>query len=958
MRLLPDPPDAVASEVHQLLLSQLPRPEGLEGMQRAEPVLHATYRDLHDAGFAEGHLEAAAELLHEDPWWERGQSLLRGYITWRRAAEALELYDRSDLVRQAIRGLELGASSNPGAPSNTEHLFWYGIYDLTGVMADLVRLLCRTVPGRFYFPSFADTRTDTPVPETPDQYLRDVFESVVAPVITQRIVVPDAPRSPTVERVHASGERGELEAVARRISIWADGFEGEPPWSRVAVVARDVSGYIAAARRIFLRYRIPIVTPRGAPARLHGRIRGLLAVCDLVRDGLRRDRFMDAIALGGPAARAGYAGMRGPVDAALRQFGIVGHNDWPALVHHLQSGRSLLMPTRIPDPSDQRPRKQELPPEVAEHLCQHVGACLKAIDDWPLQASASEHAAHWRTMVQAVHGQVDAAADTAANALEPTPGEVTRTAFIDALQRRIEAGRVPEERGDGVLFGDVMSARGMSFSRMYLVGLNRRKWPRTIHEDPLIPDRVRRLLRSTLGLDALPVKERGHAEEALLFRIAADAPDELLVLGHQRSDSSGKALVQSPFVDAMEPRIHAVHAIPRRRLDAILPYVRDGISAGLSPADLAFYSASRHRGDAAPALMRLSTDKVRQVMLAAGLQTMVRRDDIGGLPNDRDGLIGPIPARNRPLAPTRVEELLRCPWQAFVRRLLHVDPPDAIGDIPTIDPLRRGIVVHAVHERLVAWLAGVEFPGDLLLWADAEELCLNWAQLELSRSLEDEPTMAPLIQAVLWPGIEERIQALVATMRDNLNHDRIPHTAEQTLNGSVILHDGRPISLTARADRMDKHGDGHMYADVKTGKPPADTTALLKQMSQGRKMQAAFYHWLGDGPTWAGYEHLYEGGAHKRVGLTDQEFQLAEPGLKEILGAAVDLRQGGRFVLRRGRHCDWCDVTATCTRQHRPATLRLERLDESEITELDGDGLVIKRYRRIATKGADLSGKS
>ncbi len=783
MRALDQDDEAVCSEVHQLLISQLPRPDGLETIERADGLLHAVFRDLHDAGFGPEHLDAALELLADEPWLPRGTSLLKAFAAWRHAASLHGLTDRSDLVRQATERLSAGGGLWPGGPT---FLFWYGLYDLTGVMADLVSVLCRCIEGRMYFLGFDNSATRLPVPATPDQYLREVFESVIAPVTTEKIVVADAPRTPIVRQLHASGERGELAAVARAIAHWADGFDDDPPWSSVAVIVRDLSAYHVAGQRVFARHHIPIVCPKSPPARLRGRVRGLLAIADLVRDGLRRDRLLDAIVGGGPTARDGYRDLLAPLDAALRRLGVNGEGDWPPLLSHLAHGRGL---PGLPDP-------------VAAHFADHLEAVRAALNDWPSTAPAAEHAARWRDLVRAVLRDDDSApdsvvglADEAAAALEPTPGRVTKAAFVQALSRRLEAATTEDTTRDGVLFADVMSARGMTFDRVFLVGLNRRRWPRPIDDDALIPDRIRRRLRTDLGLDALPVKERGHAEEALLFRIAADGAAEELVLCHQRSDEAGKALVASPFVEQLEDRISEVRAVPRRRMDVIGPLVAAGNGAALTTADLAFYAAVRRRLDARPSLLSLSrADKVRSVLMAAGLDAMRHRDDVTGRLNAHDGLVGPRPIE-RALAPTRVESLLRCPWQAYVRDVLSVEPPKVVRDIPPIDFLRRGTVLHAVHERLVAWLQGVEPPGDLLTWADADALARNLARNELRQSLVDEPIMASLIEAVQWPGIETRIEGLVQILRDAMVAGRTPIEAEHTLSGTLMV-DGREVRLT------------------------------------------------------------------------------------------------------------------------------------------------------------------
>ena len=955
----------VSGEVHQLVLGALPAPDWLAAVARFEPLALATFRDLHDAGFEPHHTAAAGELLAADAWWPRGRELLDYFGAWRDAAADEGLFDATDRVREAVRRVTLGADGG------LEHLLWYGIYDLTGVMADLARAFCRLLGGRFYFPAWAPGTPPVSVPEQPDQYLREVYDSVLAPVVDRRVDVPDRPRgAPHLSVVDASGEHGELEAVARRVAHWAAQQPGAPPWSKVGIVARELGPYLGIARQVLDRFRIPFVTSRAAPARTWGRVRGLFAVVAIAGEGLRRDHFIDALRFGGPAARAAYEGQLGPLDAALRQFGVIGDPDWDALVAHVAAERPLLLPVKVPA-SDRRARPARVAQALARHLSRHVCAIRAELGRWPATAMAAEHAAHLKSLRRAIVGPRAAdeeLLDLVGDRLGPTPVPVSRAAFLAATGRVLEGAELKEPQGDGVYLLDVMSARGLVFDHLYLVGLNRRRWPRTIGEDPLLPDRVRRRLRLDLGLDALPVKERGHAEEALLFRHATESARATLTLVHQRSDEEGKAVVASPFVEELRLRADRVARVPRRRLDALRPWVQARAQAALPPIDLAWWLAIARGPESAPALGRLIPDLSGRVLLDAGMAACREQDALGADPGGWDGIVGPgwdAASAPRPLAPTRVEALLRCPWSSLVQRVLGVEPLAEIRELPIVDPLRVGTIVHAVHERLVAWLAPVDdLADDELLWEDAAELAHRWAAEELGASLALVPTMAPLVRAMLTAPIRQRTDALVSLLRSGAGR-RHPRQAEVELTGRLAVEDasGRQVevALSARADRVDEdltYG-GRSISDIKTGKPPADVRDLLARMSRGRNLQAPFYLWLGgDDVRWAGYEHALDDGTHHRVGLDLAAWAAAEPGMRQVVGTAVALLERGAFPLRKGMHCTFCDVTASCARQHRPATLRLER--NLERTPTSGDSsvaAVVHHYQRLMADGAPVGGE-
>lgn len=914
--------DPIGSDVHRLLLSQQPPPEVLAPFADTEGLRLAAYRDLHDAGMTPDHLPAIEDALRDDPWWVLGRELLRGYAGWRHAVEAAGLEDRSDRVRRAVRRIELGA------PTGFDRIFFYGVYDLTGVMAELVVAVARTVGGRIYFPAF-DRSGD-------GGYLQEVFDSVIRPISDAVIEVePSSPPAPTHALFDASGEEAEVEEVARRIARWGNekGGRGRVPWHRVAIIARDLTPYLGCARRVLRRFGIPMVSSQPVAARVHGPIRGLLATCDLARDGIRRDRFIDAIRFGGPLARAPYVGRLGDLDAALRHFGVVGPGDWDALWAHLAAERELAPPSQRGAPG--------IPGAVLAHLKEQLELAEGVVADWPCPAAIGTHLERWEELTTALF-QDGALALAPREALEQTPGLVSREAFLRGVTRALEGHEVAEQEAahGGVRLLDVMSARAMTFERVYLIGVNRRRWPRTVSEDALIPDRIRRRLRTDLGLEAVPIKERGHAEEALLFEHALAAGTEACTVSWLRSDEEGKAMSPSPFVDALRTGSGTSvqepgpphYSVPRRRLDALRPLIAGRDAPALTPRDLAVWLAVELGPAATPHLSRLSGDIERRLLLHAGADAQRHRENLGAPLGDRDGIVGAGYSGRDPLRlnATEAEALLRCPWRYFTERVLGARPVERVGEVPTLDRRRLGNIVHAVHEQLITWLAPLETAllDDADTWEDARELAQRFGLDALRETLIQQPAIAQLGEQLLQPALETRLDGLVDALRARFSdaHGLRPGRAEATLSGAVTLDSGHSMRLRARVDRLDQRADSALEAvDLKTGSRfPETSRRLLTQIQRGERLQAAFYHWLVPNAAWAGYEVVDENGEIRRVGLDRAQWTLAEPTLRRVLQAAGELLVGGRFIMRPGVHCRFCTVTASCSRQHWPSKHRLE----------------------------------
>jgi len=117
--------------------------------------------------------------------------------------------------------------------------------------------------------------------------------------------------------------------------------------------------------------------------------------------------------------------------------------------------------------------------------------------------------------------------------------------FTDAC--RHETLPIGLRNGRGVKVLDAMSARGVPFRVLFVLGLNEKMFPRAISEEPFLRDHVRRRLSEVLG-NFISEKLRGFDEERLLFSFLLNAAREQLYLLYERSDESGKPKIQSHYL--------------------------------------------------------------------------------------------------------------------------------------------------------------------------------------------------------------------------------------------------------------------------------------------------------------------------------------------------------------------------------------------------------------------------
>lgn len=943
-------------EVLRLLLASRPLPEWIAAFDEPEAALLATFHDLDDAGFDPSHLEPAQELVGAG---SRTAQLLQTLVGLRESLEGYGLATRADRLRAAAE--RMGRGQGPAL----SRLLIYGLYDVTGGMAELLQALLRTADGpRIYLPAVPDSGDALESADTAGAYLRRVFDSFVLPAVGRVEHRPSVAAPPALRVVDVSGVRGELDTVARELR---EALLAGVPAESLAVVGREIQSLLPIARQTFARLGVPLRAGRPLPGRAYGLLRGLLSLLTLVEQGLQRAPLFDALRNGGRAVRLRLAGFVSLFEAAVARVGANEGEALSRLGQQLVAGATLVEPRAVRDAEDEAPAAMHA--EATRALGGVIVAVAETLAGWPEEAPVATHLARWALLVRAVVGPPgedhQRALDHVAKGLERAPIDVGRAAFARAAARLLDGLDLAPAQGHGVRLLDVMAARGMRFERLWLIGLDRRRWPRSIREDPLLPDAVRRRLAQDLGLEALPVKERGYAEERLLFDHALGSAVASLTLVHQRSDDEGKAVAVSPFVEAaIAGRPVSRATTPRRAADTLRGLAEAQRYGGLLPRDLGLLAATSLGLEAVDTLLRVSPAS-RRPGLAAALIAAQQRDRLGVNPGARDGLVARglgrdlllAPLLSRPVAPTRVEALLACPWRFFVERVLRLGATDSGLGLPEPDPILVGNVTHAVHERLVDWLRAVDSADDLT-WDDARAIARAAARKELvvAAHAEDGGVGPRLAVALAAPEIGVRVEGLVDMLRGRFAvAGPRPEQTEVDRSAQLTLPSGRQVTIEARVDRIDVGPDGRRrYADLKTGR--AEKGELIEAVRRGKRLQVPFYTWLAEAeaqePSWVGFEFLPGSGGHEVVGadVLDQG-RLSDAG-KRVLDLALRLLEGGVFPLRRSSACAFCDVTATCLRAHRPATRRLERLGQDEPLEHSGE--LIRAYYRLAEVGVEL----
>ena len=526
----------------------------------------------------------------------------------------------------------------------------------------------------------------------------------------------------------------------------------------------------------------------------------------------------------------------------------------------------------------------------------------------------------------------------------------------------------------------VLDARGRTFDHLFLLGLNRGVFPRTIREDPVLPDRLRRLL-SLEGhgvLPDLPVKRRGYEEERYLFAHLLSASPRI-TLSWLEVDDGDRAVPPSPLIERLRwtrpgrppewrsPEIvgrDPIVELDQQRLPlpgrlARLPPEDHAVLAGLNSRQLRFPEVLPELlGQLQPDLAGASAAEIE--VLAASRVAILEELDPTTAAAGRScltpylGFIGDIGARddprsNRLLYVTTIERMAICPWQTFIERLLRIEAvPDPLEALPSINGLLIGILTHRVLEALVPPPTGAE---GLEALRTATPRDLAWpGEDELTRLIEHHAAATVRRAGIALEGFSHALAAVTRPYLD-LARDldwpggRAPGVLAAEVEGfyEFALRDSPPRVLAFRADRVDRHADGLVLIDYKTGtstlkqKTPAGRLkAYTREVARGARLQALVYALAAGEPGDVGrftfLRPRFDGPEEARL----VEARRGDDTLLQAFEAAVTTTLGawdrGLFFPRmeppgrpheKPRACEWCTVAEACSRQDSGVRRRL-----------------------------------
>ena len=912
------------------------------------------------------------------------------------SAESAGLDLTGAILRRAAQQIARAGSSLP-----CRGLVVFGFSDATGVAGGLLRAALAVNGGAVF--------VDLPLGVGPARGRQ--LEQGNALRTVERLVgkeTPDLPSIPTstvsFDGFGARGPEGEVQECARRIRELID--EGAVP-ERIGLVASSLEGYGPAIRRHFVRLGVPCGFGSGqassSPLRRWESLPTLLVSPADFPD----DEFVGLLGTlsGSPVTPT----LRVRLRAALRSLGYsrLGQLAEPAAGHRLDDGRDVALPvvSGLRAEAGGAPAKSfrvKVSASRLRTLFSLAESFLRGVEEAPVKGPLKR----WVDQIVALLHLLDQTPPKpvldALLGLPTPPGfEVTRAEAVtlvkDALAG-LSRGALGGP-GAGVALLSMREARSWTFDHLFVLGVNRGCFPKAGGDDPLLPERERRVLRRTLP--RLPRVAGDVAVERYgVAQLLSSSPR--ITLSWQTVNAAGKASTPSPLVPFLMADVTGGQSLPEARsaLPVQLPrpsppvdYVmraglygsRDEVRA-LLPLVLADSEPANSEEGAAVGAAVLGSARLAILdEVDPDLNTpegVARWAELGPFLGQVGARVEAADPRYRDFSAHSLEGLATCPWRTFLKSYLGLrDLPDPGAEIPQVDARLTGTLVHQVLEDL-ACEQGLERQGTL---ADVLQRPRGVRLARPSERRLAEVCLAAaenlvLREGLVLPGLAELLRRRAMVFLEQAFADgALPPIFEGQAGASVPAQApaiiGVEVSGVAevagyrigfRADRVDRAGDDVVFVDYKSGKAVSEAVgeefrrkAYFAALSQGNKLQAAIYS-AASGPARSIGRYFFLKPAIKADARVQHD--PADPELADALESTVTVLARGlhegqlfpRLVGPKGQKepaaCGRCVVSSACVRGDSGARARLVRYSSDRTA---GEQSLFQELWLLPTAGKD-----
>ena len=694
------------------------------------------------------------------------------------------------------------------------------------------------------------------------------------------------------EILNASDADDEVRCVVRDVVEALD----HTPAHRIAVLYSAASPYARLLHEHLGAARIEVNGPGTRPVHERAIARTLLEVLALIDQDLPRADVFRALA---NAPTRDFTGKRIPVpqwERMSRAAGVVRGDDWDTrLARYAESERRTAdQEEAAEDPRPAAVRRAQYNASMAERLHAFASELRRRLGALALLETWSELAGGVLQLFHDLLGDYSslpieeqyaaAAVESSLKGLSTldelgTPAGLAVLRDVLDLELQQSLPRVGTF-GTGVLVAPLSASIGLSADIVYVVGLSEDLYPGRVHEDALLPHRVREAAAPELASfrDRLDEKQR-H------LLAAFSAGSRKVVASFPRGDlrRSSRRLPTRWLLGSLR-ELTGDHGLPATQWDKYGERLRTSASYAGS-LTTATMPATEQEWQVRAAAARLWVNdevlvRARELLRGRGSNAFTRFDgDLSGVPG-----LPEYAVEERIASPTSLEAYATCPHAYFVERLLQVEPLEAPEDLLVISPLQVGNLIHNSLDAFVSRLAG-SLPGYGEPWTAEQRSLLLAIGADLADQFEAEGLTG---HPRLWQRERLRILGDLMVLLTDDDRWRVERDASVVASELRFGFDGEPpveipvpsgrVLLRGSADKVDLGADGTIYVtDVKTGGFSRYEAIESDPVAGGTKLQLPVYAYaararLGEHstPVEASYWFVRRGGKRIPVPLTPE----------------------------------------------------------------------------------------
>lgn len=963
---------------------------GIEEKAGGCAALWQTLRDLKDGvveparaleALTEGHFGRADK--------EKISSLFNLLETFLSSCKSWQVRDYSDLD---ILAMERVPSSD--FLKQFKRILYYGFYDLTQVQVDLLHAVSRNYPTTLFFPLVAKHPAWAYAQRFYERHIQGLADegegrdrSREPQMPAHAALFPDLalfgewaddavrtwPKNFSCTIFSCSGARDEaLTAAKETLRLVSE--EGMA-FHEIGIVGRSLEPYIPWIKEVFSEHRIPITTSAQEPLVQFPLAKAVLQLIRLPASGYLRSSFVDLVSAPffniDPFCRDGSPPRPDQWDILTRHLGITkGQEEWRRLERYLDKEFILSESGE----ENENPETLTIAGRQIRILWNIFNDLYENLESLPREASWREYAIRWRVLLEKYlgigkketrdGGPEEQVKETILNTIESLAGldvmnsKVSLDYFVQTYQHWLERSAVPlgDENIEGVAVLDAMSARGIPFRALFILGLNEGMFPRTIREDAFLRDRDRRILETVIGYK-VSEKLAAFDEEKLLFTLLVGAARERLYCLYQRSDERGRALAPSWYLAELRRALPA-DGTGRQLQEKTIPRgivekreTEQFCRNELLPAEELAIQLSLESQDPTPLVEIFS---LSPALYKRGLRAMNQMESPSGKLSDYDGILGQIPAywerlREQGISPTALERYALCPFQFFARNILGLGRLGRPEEMAVLAPAGRGEILHRILKSFYQEL----IDRDYFVAKDSPLDFLPILARSAQKIFTDYEAANPVGLPVAWEIMREDLTAVLSQVvrldfQELSQSDFRPIALEQ--EGEAPLKGKWPaplggLTVRGRMDRLDHHPGQNRYRVIdykfKSGRNPSPEDRDLRLYAlRGKRLQPPLYLLLGERLALdrAGEEAgtkieaaFYFVAPNWPAGPLVTQFYPADAwdgkmgaGLRETLSLLLDGIHKGRFFIHPGIYCRHCEVSEVCRKNHLPTSWRAE----------------------------------